>query len=46
MTMNDFVAICEEHLIDPELALENDAVRAALATRDDNQVTRVLSEEF
>lgn len=46
MTQNQFTALCTEHCIAPEIALENDDIVAALKARDDVEVTRILTEEF
>jgi hypothetical protein len=46
MTRNEFLPLCGELLIDPDIALDNDDVRAALQNRDDAAVLRILTEEF
>lgn len=46
MTQNQFAALCTEHCIAPEIALENDDIVAALKARDDAAIVRILSEEF
>jgi len=46
MTRHHFMMLCGELLIDPGLALENDALCAALAEGDDEEVERILTEEF
>lgn len=46
MTQNQFAALCTEHCIAPELALENDNIVEALKARDDAAIVRILSEEF
>lgn len=46
MTANEFDAECTTRTIDPALALENDAVVAALRSRDDEEVRRLLDTEF
>ncbi len=46
MTQNNFVILCNLHTIAPELVLENDKIRDALAKRDDKEVERILTEEF
>ena len=46
MNKYQFWALCAEQLVSPEVALENDAVLAAIATRDDAEIKRVLAEEF
>lgn len=40
------MTLCAERTIMPELALENDKVRAALVTRDREAVIAALDEEF
>lgn len=46
VTKSEFIALCAERTIMPELALENDKVRAALVTRDRKAVIAALDEEF
>lgn len=46
MTRNEFARLCELYLIAPAVALENDAIRAALAARDSKAVERLLATEF
>ena len=46
MTQNEFVALCLAHLVEPELALENNAVVAALKACDTEKVVQVLTTEF
>lgn len=46
MTKIDFLALCGEALISPDIALENEGLREALANRDDAEVRRILTEEF
>lgn len=46
MTANTFLAICGEYLIDPDIALENEAVKEALLARNDKLVRKILEEEF
>jgi hypothetical protein len=46
MTQNQFVALCEQHLVDPAIALENENVVKALNDRNDQEVERLLTEEF
>ena len=46
MTRNEFVAACAERTIDPALALENEAVRAALLARDRTAIIEALDTEF
>lgn len=46
MTKLAFIALCDKHLIDPAIALENDNLAAALKNRDDAEVERIFREEF
>lgn len=46
MSRNQFAALCAQHAIDPAVALENDALRAALLNRDNAEVERILAEDF
>ena len=46
MSASEFSQLCRSLGIDPGIALENDAVRAALKARDSDEVRRLLREEF
>jgi hypothetical protein len=46
MTRLEFICECGERLIDPDVALENETVRAALKARDDHVVRETLDTEF
>jgi hypothetical protein len=46
MTKTDFFAACAARFIDPALALENEAVIAALLDRDAERVLLALDSEF
>ena len=46
MTRIEFICECGERLIDPALALENEAVCAALRSRDYAAVCAGLDNEF
>ncbi len=46
MTVFEFEMLCGRYAIDPALALENDAIRAALKAHDAVEVERILKEEF
>ena len=46
MTHSEFITLCNEHTIDPSLALENENIVEALKARDDAQVVEVLTNEF
>ena len=44
MTRIEFSRLCAELTIAPEVALDNEDVRAALAARDDDEVARILRD--
>lgn len=46
MTQDQFAMLCEEYLIDPAVALENESIVEALEAGDDVEVRRLLQEEF
>ena len=46
MSRNEFFALCEDHLIDPCIALENKNIANALFIRDDKKIKQILKEEF
>jgi hypothetical protein len=46
MTQNQFLALCNEHLVDPGIALENPAIVEALETRNDEAVIAALTNDF
>ena len=46
MTRLEFLALCNEKTINYFIALENEAVRQALQSRNDEEVNQVLDEEF
>jgi len=46
MTRNEFAALCAEHLIDPAIALENEAIKQALLDKDGDAVIEALETEF
>lgn len=46
MTKNQFFTECEARTIHPAIALENDEVVEALQNRDDDEVIRLLDEQF
>ena len=46
MTMNQFVALCVERTIEPELALESESVRDAIRARDIELLISILDNEF
>jgi hypothetical protein len=46
MTMMQFQIACGERLLDEGIALENEHVKQALKDRNDEEVLRLLDEEF
>ena len=46
MTQTQFQILCGEYLIEPNMALENENICAALRERDDEQVKQILENEF
>jgi hypothetical protein len=46
MTQTEFITLCLEHNLQPELALENDELVQALRERDDATVNRIIENEF
>lgn len=46
MTANTFAALCHVVGVHPSIALENTRIRAALKSRDDAAVKRILETEF
>ena len=46
MSKNEFLVLCSEYSIDPDMALENDNVVEALRNRDDLRVETILESEF
>jgi len=46
MTQTDFLTLCLEHNLSPDVALENDDLVQALKERDDVEVQRIIEEEF
>jgi hypothetical protein len=46
MTQNEFNQLCNDQLIDPFIALENDEIVSALKDRDDAQVILLLTTQF
>ena len=46
MTKTEFTIACNEYLIDPFVALENEELAQALRDKDDSEVLRILTEEF
>jgi hypothetical protein len=46
MKVTEFVARCENVFVAPEIALENQSVRDALADKDDARVIELLETEF
>lgn len=46
MSANKFAMLCEKYLVDPAVALENQNIVAALKAKNDQEVERLLREEF
>ena len=46
MTGSQFQILCGKYLIDVEIALENENILNALRNKDDEEVERILMEEF
>ena len=46
MQRKDFYALCESLMISPHVALENEALNLALIKGNDEEVKRILTEEF
>jgi len=46
MTQIDFLTLCLQHNLTPELALENDELVQALREKDDVEVQRIIEQEF
>ncbi len=46
MTKLDFISLCGELLIDPDVALSDDNVEQMLRDRDDTQLQEYLTNEF
>ena len=46
MTQNDFLTLCLEHNLTPNIALENDDLLQALRERNDAEVNRIIEQEF
>ena len=46
MSRNEFLVLCSEYNIDPDMALENDNVVDALRNRNDDAVATILESEF
>ena len=46
MTRSQFIALCNEHTIEPSIALENDQVVAAIKSGNIELLITVLNSEF
>ena len=46
MTSNEFAVLCNQYLIHPAVALESELIQEALTCRDNEEVKRILEEEF
>jgi hypothetical protein len=46
MSKLNFISLCGNYYIDPAIALENEELCEALRASDDDEVERILREEF
>jgi|MGYP003120499790 hypothetical protein len=46
MTEFEFITLCNENLIYPTIALENENIIQALKSRNDELVKKLIQEEF
>ena len=46
MTRLDFYALCEKYTVDPLFAFENESLRKAVYDSNDEEIERILREEF
>ena len=46
MSKLEFILLCGEHNIDPDLALENDNIYQGLFDRDSKKEIKAIREEF
>ena len=46
MTQSQFISTCNEFLIEPSLALENEHIVSALRERKDELILTILKEEY
>jgi hypothetical protein len=46
MTKTEFLTLCHELLIDPDLALDDDNVQAMLISREDQELKEYLESEY
>ena len=46
MTESQFITECVKRTIDPQIAIENEELCEALRDRDDDEIIRILNEEF
>jgi len=46
MKLSEFTSACQELLIDPGIALEDDEIQEALRQRDDEKILKLLKENF
>lgn len=46
MTRLEFMALCGEHLIDVDIALDSEEIQDALIDRDDERVLELIKSEF
>lgn len=46
MTESQFITECVKRTVDPQIAIENEELCEALRDRDDDEIIRILNEEF
>ena len=46
MNKSNFIALCGTYYIDPAIALDNEELCEALRANDNDEVERILIEEF
>lgn len=46
MTKTEFIILCNENLICPSFAIENNSILKALKSKNDNEVVRIIKEDF
>jgi hypothetical protein len=46
MSKQEFIILCVKYTVEPSIALENPDLCDALRSRDEEEVERILSEEF
>lgn len=46
MTQNEFLGLCLENCVAPEIVLENENIRQALKERNDGKIKEIIKNEF